>query len=1323
VGSEQCTECLAGTYAAAKDKACKVCEVGKYQDKAGQTTCKACSVGEIPNSDKTGCVKCSAGEEYYAVGSGECDYPSNPARTTATDVAVTDPTACTEVKCRACTAGYYNPADSIKYCHRCTPAKKYTTDQTSCTECTAGQVANALGTGCDKCAAGKKRESTDDDCVDCAAGSISKAGEATCTKCEKGKYEVSKTSCEDCPVGKYNKVEGKSGDSSCIDCPDGSVAATTGTDECTKCTPGNYAKSKDKQCEPCPGGKFQGSAEKTSCDDCPPGHISTGGASVCKACEEGKEQNADQTACNECKVGFHQPTAGQAACIKCGEGKYAATTGKKTCDTCEAGQEANLARTACDDCAAGKYQEKTDGGACQDCAAGTFSKNAKSPECSKCPVGEFQDGTGKDSCKKCPTGKYNAVEGATECLDCKAGHVTSAEGMAKCVACQPGFYSNDGLTACVKCAAGEYQDQTGQSACKPCSANKYSKDAGFKECDRCPENEYARKGSATCIKCPAKPGLSPDDMEKEMKAILNMKDSDSDTVKEENKALIEKCKSDMGQGCASETYNNQYVTDFKHNWLTEDESVTVECSHDPGRNAKFTCKKNNEGKMIVEEIYYCQKTAKTQEIEDLAEKLADEKNPDPKQTTEKLEDLTEDSSRNGIGDVEAVSAVLSNIGISSDVSDTNKEEISPDVTKGILNVVSNLVKSDLRIAPNQNDTASASKISGSMVNQIVNVAKRTTEKSKIINSPRVAVIDIAKDKDVGNQPKETGIVAFTLPQDSRRDKDLQKCAVGSGKTKKEDTILLIETKKGEENEEVDMAVVLITDSTLMPDTKISVVKKDEKEEDDETVDKILHDLKKDMEEASEKDGADSDVKKTFVNSFITEVKIENAPEDFKLNLFMKPTIDIGDTNSSLETDSAGKRIQVTYICAKYVPEKAKWEEDCETIYNTAKPADGVLCLCSHNTSFAVLMSAYEIDRGYAEVQSYLTYVLLGVSTVGLLLTLVFLLPAKALRSTRSAKINICFTTALLLASLMFLIQDAFISAQDTGVIKLKSTGCAVYAMIQHYLWLVVFVWMVVEGFLMYLSLVQVFGSHISKYMLKFNLAAWGIPLPIPFIGYFVFTKKHTVGSFDFTDHGYLADTMCFIKPDSVPFYALFLAPIVLVILINLVFFALVAKVIKNSKSSGNISDQEQILRQLKAAVGVMVLLGTGWFFGIFMSVPAPQFQVGMQYLFILLNSTQGIFVFLFYIVLNDQVKSHWLVKMGLQEEKRTTTSSSAAGKSAATKATAVSVSAAPNQADNIYENPAASNEEHTYASAEYATASDKAGKHEFPVKSDNNANI
>ena len=82
---------------------------------------------------------------------------------------------------------------------------------------------------------------------------------------------------------------------------------------------------------------------------------------------------------------------------------------------------------------------------------------------------------------------------------------------------------------------------------------------------------------------------------------------------------------------------------------------------------------------------------------------------------------------------------------------------------------------------------------------------------------------------------------------------------------------------------------------------------------------------------------------------------------------------------------------------------------------------------------------------------------------------------------------------------------------------------------------------------------------------------------MPFIGYFVFTKHYTVGTSTFTDHGYLADTMCFIRPDSIPFYTLFLAPILLVILINLVCFVLLVNVIRNSKSSANISEREQLL--------------------------------------------------------------------------------------------------------------------------------------------------
>ena len=57
-----------------------------------------------------------------------------------------------------------------------------------------------------------------------------------------GQYEVSRTSCEKCPAGKYNNQTGESGDSSCKDCADGYVADSEGSETCTQCQPVSYSQ-------------------------------------------------------------------------------------------------------------------------------------------------------------------------------------------------------------------------------------------------------------------------------------------------------------------------------------------------------------------------------------------------------------------------------------------------------------------------------------------------------------------------------------------------------------------------------------------------------------------------------------------------------------------------------------------------------------------------------------------------------------------------------------------------------------------------------------------------------------------------------------------------------------------------------------------------------------------------------------------------------------------------------------------------------------------------------------------------------------------------
>ena len=67
-------------------------------------------------------------------------------------------------------------------------------------------------------------------------------------------------------------------------------------------------------------------------------------------------------------------------------------------------------------------------------------------------------------------------------------------------------------------------------------------------------------------------------------------------------------------------------------------------------------------------------------------------------------------------------------------------------------------------------------------------------------------------------------------------------------------------------------------------------------------------------------------------------------------------------------------------------------------------------------------------------------------------------------------------------------------------------------------------------------------------------------------------------------------------------------------------------------------------RRLKAAAGVMTLLGTGWFIGVFMALPGDGLQIALQYLFILMNSTQVNYIIYAYymsIYMNSRISNRF----------------------------------------------------------------------------------
>nr|KAG5695742.1 hypothetical protein BaRGS_004487 [Batillaria attramentaria] len=103
------------------------------------------------------------------------------------------------------------------------------------------------------------------------------------------------------------------------------------------------------------------------------------------------------------------------------------------------------------------------------------------------------------------------------------------------------------------------------------------------------------------------------------------------------------------------------------------------------------------------------------------------------------------------------------------------------------------------------------------------------------------------------------------------------------------------------------------------------------------------------------------------------------------------------------------------------------------------------------------------------------------------------------------------------------------------------------------------------------------------------------------------------------------------------FYAAFVGPVCLILLLNLVSFVLVLRVILGL--TDNKQETSQAAQKLRRAIGVVVLLGLTWVFGL-LSIEDTS-QIVFNYLFAVFNSLQGLFIFLFYCVFNKNTRAIW----------------------------------------------------------------------------------
>ena len=291
VASSSCKDCPQGWHSeigSHRCTLCPLCPAGKIQ--APNCQCDFCPQGQVPIID-VGCKACEPGK-YAMYGTSECKEcaPGRKAPNAGTGSPCeacicdrtkkilaasleehTDRTTCNQIQCQECEAGHYQDViNHLAQCKTCgTHQYQSQTGQYSCQSC-------------DGCAEGKTRRQlaktasgaceNSDSCSDCTTGHYCSRDDNIERECPRGRYqnEAAKTSCKECPVGRYSGV---------------------GKTECTLCDPGKTSESGSgypEHCLYCPSDKFEANNE---CISCPQGRIHPPGTNTCECTSGWFESN------------------------------------------------------------------------------------------------------------------------------------------------------------------------------------------------------------------------------------------------------------------------------------------------------------------------------------------------------------------------------------------------------------------------------------------------------------------------------------------------------------------------------------------------------------------------------------------------------------------------------------------------------------------------------------------------------------------------------------------------------------------------------------------------------------------------------------------------------------------------------------------------------------------------------------------------------------------------------------------------------------------------------------------------------------------------
>ncbi|XP_059207536.1 adhesion G-protein coupled receptor G2-like [Centropristis striata] len=363
-----------------------------------------------------------------------------------------------------------------------------------------------------------------------------------------------------------------------------------------------------------------------------------------------------------------------------------------------------------------------------------------------------------------------------------------------------------------------------------------------------------------------------------------------------------------------------------------------------------------------------------------------------------------------------------------------------------------------------------------------------------------------------------------------------------------------------------------------------------------------------------------------ISSMILRIEVLDGQPLRNLKTPIEMTFRIFDTYTN-----STPRLQCRYF-DEHDSSQLSWKKDgCVTNYTQTD----IICSCNHATPFAVLLIAEtEIPEVHWEILSYISYIGCGLSAFFTALSIVVYVFNRNHKMDYSISIHVCLSGALFLLNTTFLLTEWGANMDPDWV-------CVFVAALMHYSLLSCFTWMAIEALHLYLLLIKVFNTYFKHYLVKLSLAGWGIPGIIVGVSLAVkdFKQFYGVKQMNMANSNQTS-AICWITDDSF-FYSVNLVYFTLIFIFNTGILVVVSsnickmkQVFRNTSTLGAEAEGNPRINSEMASescksgftvMGLTCLMGTTWglaFLG------SGYVNLPILYLFCILNSTQGFFIFL-----------------------------------------------------------------------------------------------